>query len=217
MSSSLEDDEIPAPDPSARTVDPFESGTLELGAGEVVVLPFEVVGEGMLMRVVARSPDGAIDPVAALYDEAGTLLASSDDEGFGVNGQDSLIDLPLPTGNFQIAIADHGFEGTGPVDIRFFLQDPLPLGEAPSGSFDGADGPVVRTLEVTPGNPAPASVRVDAPVDTRLRLLAPDGAVLDETQEGGNPPLPTLTLGEGIFYLVASADEPVEFTFELGS
>ena len=202
VSSALDPADIIDPGSVSRTVDPA-GGVVDLEEGEAVALPFTADQAGVL-RVLVRSADGAVDPMASVWTADGALLAASDDEGGGVAGQDALIDLPVTAGEYVVVTSDLGADVAGRVQVLVDLVQPVLL-TPEGGQLRAPDLPDVYEVIVGPGNPPPAQVRLEADFDGLLRVVASDGAVLATTDGGGNPPLPLLGLGEGVHFLVVSA------------
>ncbi|WP_108664503.1 serine/threonine-protein kinase [Euzebya rosea] len=214
VSAALDPADIVDPGSVSRTVD-AGVGAVDLEVGEAVGIPVVADRAGVL-RVLVRSTDGAVDPMASLWTADGSLLAASDDEGDGAGGQDALMDVPVVPGEYVVVTSDLGSDSPGRVEVLIDLVQPVGFGPV-AGELRAPDLPDVFQIDVGPGNPPPDTVRLGSDVEGLLRVIAGDGAVLASTNGGGNPPLPLLGLGEGRYYLVVSApDEAGPYRLLLG-
>lgn len=179
-------------------------------------------------RVIIAMESGAFDTYLTLYsaDNRATPLAADDDSGGGLNSQIGPFTLP-EDGDYVIVAGSFSGGAAGGFTLRLSLitEVAVEFGDTTEAELTAEEQTLYFTFSAEAGDVINVVVAAEGDLDTRAALVAPDGFVLAEDDDGGsgvNPEIRDVVVsvpGEYAVILspyVAGDTGTVEITVERG-
>lgn len=185
-------------------------GAIEIGqtvSGRLSNSRDEWTFSGTAGTVVNISLDGTFDTYLELYGPSGSMVASDDDGGSGLNSLISGLTLPA-TGNYRIVARAFGGNGTGTYNLSL-SQSGAASGTSGTGGLSGLLSPtqaapassggtieIGQTVSGTLSNSQASwtftgttgqtlSISMEGTFDTYLELYGPSGSMIASDDDGG--------------------------------